>query len=226
MEEHGEVSSKVLRQQEDILIKLRSAYDDLVSKFQTPSENTVPPTAAPIDLSNMSSKKALSPQNEPYSDNDDNDHYPSSRGLASYDEEEQAAREALMGSSSRSPMSAAMRKSKTVRFSDNLVDTDDLSNHQVMQLHQTIMDEQDESLDRLSESVRRQRELSIQIGDELDNQVELLDDIDDGVDRTQRRLNGAKKRLDFVARKAKDNGSLITIAVLIIILVLLIALLK
>lgn len=151
----------------------------------------------------MSSKKALPSQNERYTDDE---HYHTSRGSASYqDEEEEAAREALMGSS-RSPIPASMRKSKTVRFSDNLVNTEDMSNHQVLQLHQSIMDEQDETLDRLSESVRRQRELSIQIGDELDGQVELLDDIDEGVDRTQRRLNTAKRSLDKFARKAKDNG--------------------
>lgn len=110
-----------------------------------------------------------------------------------------------MGSSA--DLTASTRKSsKQVRFSDALVDTSDMSNGQMLTLHQRIMEEQDDTLDRLSESITRQRELSIQIGDELDSQGELLDDLDDGVDRAQRRITGARKRLDTFARKAKDNG--------------------
>lgn len=99
-----------------------------------------------------------------------------------------------------------MRKSKTVRFSDSLVDTEEMSNNQVLQLHHSIMNEQDESLDRLGESISRQRELSIQIGNELDDQVDILDDLDEGVDRSQHRLNHARRRLDKVAKKARENG--------------------
>lgn len=95
---------------------------------------------------------------------------------------------------------------KTVRFSDTLVNTDELDNQQVLQLHRRVMEEQDQSLDRLSESIQNQRELSIQIGDELDSHVQLLDDVDDIVDRHQDRLHGAKKRLNHVAKTAKDNG--------------------
>lgn len=68
--------------------------------------------------------------------------------------------------------------------------------------------DQDDSLDRLSESIGRQRELSIQIGDELDSQGELLEDVDGMVDRSRSRLDGARRRLDRFSRKAKDNGIL------------------
>ena len=67
--------------------------------------------------------------------------------------------------------------------------------------------DQDDSLDRLSESIGRQRELSIQIGDELDSQGELLEDLDVVVDRSRSRLDGARRRLDRFSRKAKDNGT-------------------
>lgn len=70
--------------------------------------------------------------------------------------------------------------------------------------------DQDDSLDRLSESIGRQRELSIQIGDELDSQGELLEDLDVVVDRSRSRLDGARRRLDRFSRKAKDNGILLT----------------
>jgi hypothetical protein len=66
--------------------------------------------------------------------------------------------------------------------------------------------DQDDSLDRLSESIGRQRELSIQIGDELDAHGELLEDVDGMVDRSRSRLDGARRRLDRFSKKAKDNG--------------------
>jgi syntaxin 8 len=155
--------------------------------------------------------------------------------------DESAAREALMGS--RASPSSLRKNNKTVRFRDALVDTDELDNQQVLQLQQRVVDEQDESLDRLSASIRNQRELSIQIGEELDSHVRLLDDVEALVDRHQSRMDLAKKKLTHVARAAKDHGefwrslplpgteltasgSLMVIIILIIILVLLIAILK
>lgn len=86
--------------------------------------------------------------------------------------------------------------------------------------------EQDEALDRLGVSIGRQRELSIQIGDELDEQVHMLDQVDGHVDRHQTRLDKARKNLGTVARKARDNMQMTIIVILIIILVLLIIILK
>jgi len=88
------------------------------------------------------------------------------------------------------------------------------------------MQDQDEQLDRLGESIGRQRELSIQIGDELDGHVQLLDEIDGRVDRHQSRLDQARRGLGKMARKAGDNKEVTTIIVLIVILVLLIIILK
>ncbi|KAK6524557.1 hypothetical protein TWF281_011462 [Arthrobotrys megalospora] len=224
LEQEGELSSKSLRDREDALIKLRSQYDALTSQFASQSGDS---NTSTIDLTNVPSKTGLDPNSLPYTDDPDQPrHHRAARGLASYtDDDSSTHRESLMGSSA--DLTASTRKSsKQVRFSDALVDTSDMSNGQMLTLHQRIMGEQDETLDRLSESITRQRELSIQIGDELDSQGELLDDLDDGVDRAQRRITGARKRLDTFARKAKDNGSMITIVVLIIVLVLLIALLK
>ncbi len=78
----------------------------------------------------------------------------------------------------------------------------------------------------MGESIGRQRELSIQIGDELDEHVQMLDDVDRRVDRHQTSLDKARKNLGTVARKAKDNMQLTIIVILIIILVLLIIILK
>ncbi|KAI5813325.1 hypothetical protein BZA77DRAFT_121599 [Pyronema omphalodes] len=142
---------------------------------------------------------------------------------------ESAAREALTGS--RASPEAIRKVSKTVRFleEDQAQETENnstMSSQSLLQLHDRVMNEQDLSLDRLSASIRNQRELSIAIGDELEDHVRLLGDVEEQVDRHQGRLDSARRRLDGVARTAREHGSLVIIIVLIIILVLLIAVLK
>lgn len=104
--------------------------------------------------------------------------------------------------------------------------TAEMNNQQIHQYHQQVMQEQDDQLDTLSESIGRQRHLAMQVGDELEGQIALLDEVDRGVDRHQGRLDGAKRRLKSVGEKAKQNWGMTTIIVLIVILVLLIVLLK
>jgi syntaxin 8 len=70
----------------------------------------------------------------------------------------------------------------------------------------SCMVEQDTHLDRLSSSIRNQRDISIQINDELDVHTGLLESLDHELDSTQDRLGRARRRLDHVARGAKDNG--------------------
>ena len=105
-------------------------------------------------------------------------------------------------------------------------DQSHLDNQQIHAYHSQVLEEQDEALDRLGESISRQRELSIQIGDELDEHVQMLDEVDRNVDRHQTTLDKARKNLGKVARKAKDNMQMTVILILIIILVLLIIILK
>jgi syntaxin 8 len=139
--------------------------------------------------------------------------------------------------------------SKSVRFTDADVNGDeeyeanraallpyrdepsplDHSNHNNQQIHEhhsQIMQEQDDHLDQLGQSIGRQHQLSIQIGDELEGHVALLDEVDGQVDRHTSRLDHAKRRLDKIRRKAGDNWSLMTIIGLIIVLVILIVILK
>ncbi|KAI0202529.1 v-SNARE [Astrocystis sublimbata] len=119
------------------------------------------------------------------------------------------------------------------RYRDNPDDTmgyrdeaEGLNNVQVHAYHQRVMDEQDEQLDRLGASIARQRELSMQIGDELDDQVAMLDEVDGAVDRHQGRLDRAKRQVNKITRAAGESKQMIAIIVLIIVLVLLIAILK
>ena len=70
----------------------------------------------------------------------------------------------------------------------------------------TVCVEQDAHLDRLSQSIGRQRDISLQINDELDVHTGLLEGLDHDLDRTDSRLTHARRRLDRVARGAKENG--------------------
>jgi len=101
-----------------------------------------------------------------------------------------------------------------------------LSNLQIHAAHKDILKRQDEHLDLLAGSVSRQKDLSIQIGGELEVQNGMLDEVDGVVNRQDERLKRAKKRLEGVARKAKDNWSWVTITCLVLILLLLIIVVK
>jgi syntaxin 8 len=109
---------------------------------------------------------------------------------------------------------------------DAVPDQSHLNNQQIHEYHRNVITQQDEQLDQLGQSIGRQRELTIAIGSELDDQVVMLDEVDERVDRHQSQLDGAKKRLGGIMKKARDNWSLTTIIVLIIILVLLIVITK
>lgn len=168
---------------------------------------------------------------------------------ADFDRAQQTAKAPARSSSLKRE---AAKSSKSVRFRDNDHDdqmdpnrdalfpnkyTDEpspqepdldgtMSNEQIHAYHSQVMAEQDEQLDRLGESIGRQRHISIQIGDELEGHVALLDEVDRGVDRAQGRLDGAKRRLKGVSNKARENWGMTTIIVLIVILVLLIVIFK
>lgn len=101
-----------------------------------------------------------------------------------------------------------------------------LDNVQVHAHHSQILAEQDAQLDALGASISRQRELSMQIGDELDDQVAMLEDQEALVDRHQSRLDRARGALGKVERTAGESKQMVAIVVLIVILILLIAILK
>ncbi|KAK3645739.1 hypothetical protein LTR56_008926 [Elasticomyces elasticus] len=105
-------------------------------------------------------------------------------------------------------------------------DQSHLNNQQLYQGHNQVMQEQDDHLDALGQSVRRQRMLGIEMGNELEEQNELLGDVERGVDRHTTTLDRARRRLGNVARGSKDNWSWVTIGILICVLVLLIIVLK
>ncbi|KAK9459938.1 uncharacterized protein V1516DRAFT_678443, partial [Lipomyces oligophaga] len=206
-ETDSSLSSQSLRSREDTLIRLQKQYDKLMSLLQDGGADKI--------ISKVQQSTPIRPS------------------LVTSRSQENA-------DGTRRTIGGGRKVAKTVRFSDNLIDVsstpDPLSlaaeearnsatNQEALQQQQRIMQQQDESLDRLSESISRQRELSIQIGDEVDSHIELLSDVERMVDWGQNRLDRARKRLDHVSKKAKENGSILTIAILIIVLLILIIIL-
>lgn len=214
-------ASTVLQETEN---KLRTQFNDLASQFRGTTTDTTPSTITHPNDPALSSDFARASE------------WPRVASSSSF-----------LKKSLRNNPSAPSPKS--VRFSDapSVQDEDEarnalfpyrddptagppdqshLDNQQIHAYHSQVLAEQDQALDRLGESIGRQRELSIQIGDELDEHVQMLDEVDRHVDRHQTRLDKARKNLGTVARKAKDNIQLTIIVVLIIILVLLIIILK
>ena len=65
--------------------------------------------------------------------------------------------------------------------------------------------DQDTHLETLSQSIGRQHYMSLQINDELEEQVGLLDALDSDLNRTGDQLTRARRTLDKVSRGARDN---------------------
>lgn len=116
------------------------------------------------------------------------------------------------------------------RDSPSPIASPEIDNQQLHAHNNSVMDEQDEQLDLLSQSVGRQRALGIQIGDELDGQVELLGELEGQVDRNVSGLGRARTRMDRVHRGGGDGLGGSTgcgfIVGLIVILIVLVVLLK
>ncbi|KAK7438072.1 hypothetical protein VKT23_018239 [Stygiomarasmius scandens] len=96
----------------------------------------------------------------------------------------------------------------------------------MLQTQRQMMDDQDTYLDQLSHSINRQRDLSMQINDEIDVHHGLLQELDTELDRTDARMSGARRKLDRFARSARNNSSTVAIGVLILLLLILIIIFK
>ena len=70
-----------------------------------------------------------------------------------------------------------------------------LDNQGVVQLQQQMMQEQDEEVMSLAKIVARQRELGVQINQELAEQDDMLRELDDDVDRVDAKMGIARKRI-------------------------------
>ncbi|KAI0348096.1 Phox-like protein [Trametopsis cervina] len=129
-----------------------------------------------------------------------------SRGLGSAAERnpvEEGDRAALLGGSSAGTSAGGSQfKRPVTRVFGQPKETEKtrpLDNTGLVQLQQTEMDKQDAELAQLSTILLRQRQLGVAIGQEIEEQNWLLDDLTGEVDRVGGKLSSAKKQLNRVS---------------------------
>ncbi|KAL8646715.1 MAG: hypothetical protein Q9226_006743 [Calogaya cf. arnoldii] len=205
--------------------RLRSQYDDLTSQFRGfPSETNSSSTAQPNnptltpDFARAKDRRPRIPSSSSFKRSTGTSPNPS-KSVRFSDSPRDSAQDDAAEAANRAALFPYRDEPETP-------DQSHLDNQQIHEYHKNVMQQQDEQLDRLGDSIGRQRELSMQIGDELDEHVQMLDEVEGHVDRHQTTLDGARKRLGNFARKAKDNKQLTIILTLIMVLIILILLLK
>jgi regulator of vacuolar morphogenesis len=118
---------------------------------------------------------------------------------------EQAQASSLSTSSSSllasSPPQKPTRKFGSSSRLDETALTRPLDNESLLQLQRQAMDSQDSEVDALLAIVRRQKEVGSAIGDELETQNRLLEELELGIDRTRAGVKSVDKRLDKVTGK-------------------------
>eukprot|EP01134_Creolimax_fragrantissima_P002906 CFRG2906T1 len=69
------------------------------------------------------------------------------------------------------------------------------TSNEIVKIQRDVMGEQDNGLDRLSNVVQRQKHIASAIGQEIDEQNRMLDDLDGRVERTHGQLTNTTKRV-------------------------------
>jgi len=110
---------------------------------------------------------------------------------------------------------------------DDVEDDDDtaclLSNDELRQEQQRVIRDQDEGLDALSEILARQKTIGLTIGNEVDTQNEMLDDIQENVETVQGRVVRETRNVDRVDRKDKTWWLWLIMVILLLAIVVIIA---
>lgn len=89
----------------------------------------------------------------------------------------------------------------------------------IMESQQMVMREQDKGIDRLAASIARQKEMGLKIGNELEDQNEMLDELGEAMDNTDRRLIHETGHVVQVTEKAKSSGMMCCIVLLILAII-------
>lgn len=112
------------------------------------------------------------------------------------------------------------------RDDESVATLESVPDRQIFAQHQQQILTQDENLGFLHDSVKRQHQMGVDINHEIDDHLILLNDLEEGVERSHHLLNNATRRIKSFRQKCRENGSLVTIIVLTIILILLLVMLN
>nr|XP_021394752.1 syntaxin-8 [Lonchura striata domestica] len=87
---------------------------------------------------------------------------------------------------------------------------------ELRQQQRRIIEEQDAGLDALSSIISRQKQMGQEIGNELDEQNEIIDDLTSLVENTDERLRSQTRHVRTVEKKSASCGMLVVIVLLLI----------
>ncbi|KAJ6644352.1 Syntaxin-8 [Pseudolycoriella hygida] len=98
--------------------------------------------------------------------------------------------------------------------------TDPQSVQSLRQEQIRILDDQNQGLESLSKIISRQKDLAIKIGDEVDLQNDIIDDLAVDMERTDIRINSETRHVGVVTRKDTTWGYWLTIIFLFIAIII------
>ncbi|XP_061534624.1 syntaxin-8 isoform X1 [Phycodurus eques] len=91
---------------------------------------------------------------------------------------------------------------------------------EIKQQQQRIIEVQDAGLDALAAVISRQKIMGQEIGNELDEQNEIIDDLAQLVDKTDGRISNETRRVQLVETKSASCGMLVVIVLLLIAIIM------
>lgn len=100
----------------------------------------------------------------------------------------------------------------------NPVIKEELANNELLALHERIIDSQDQQLDSLSLLIGRQRDIGEAIAEELESQVGLLQDVDDGVNNQISGLNRIGRRMETLMEDSSQESKLCIITCVVFLI--------
>ena len=105
-----------------------------------------------------------------------------------------------VNSSQLFPATAKPTLKSTRKFGVETEETRTLDNNQLLQLQARQLDMQDKALDSLTDIVRRQKEISLVVSQELDHQNALLEQVNESVDQVEDKMKIADKKVHRILR--------------------------
>jgi len=102
-----------------------------------------------------------------------------------------------------------------IRPNDNSQSVQSLRQQQVR-----IIDDQNQGLESLSKILSRQKDLALKLGDEVDLQNEIIDDLAVDMEQTDSRINNETRHVGVVVKKDSTWGYWLTIIILFIAIVI------
>ncbi|KAI9146106.1 syntaxin-6-like protein [Paraphysoderma sedebokerense] len=120
---------------------------------------------------------------------------------------------------SNKPIQDKYSRSNQIQQADNQRFIEDESSRQQM-----LIRNQDQQLDGVLNTVSTLKNVALTMGQELDDQVRLLHEVDEQVDGTQTKLKTAMNKVNKILKESSDTKSSCCIGILIVILVILLIL--